>query len=300
MLCKNPYLAPGLVPYGCGQCVPCLVNRRRVWTHRLLLEQKDHDDSFFLTLTYDDDYLPRDGSLEPRELQLFIKRYRRSLHPHKIRFFAIGEYGETTLRPHYHLAVYGGKGCEKGITDVDRHGYCCDTCERVRGIWSRGIVHLGELNDSTATYLAGYVTKKLTKSCVKLDGKTPEFQRMSNRPGIGASFTWDVASAYLEHGLELKVVDVDNRLRHGKWKKPLGRYLTRRLRKQIGRDEKAPQEVLDKMDEQLRPLREEAAKNAPMGFKSLFFKAVLQREAMGRQAQIDARVRAANNRRTGI
>lgn len=74
----------------------------------------------------------------------------------------------------------------------------------------------------------------------RLEGRHPEFARMSLKPGIGGDFTWEIASTMLEFNLEKREGDVPSSLAHGTSRKGLGRYLTQRLRKQIGRDEKAP------------------------------------------------------------
>lgn len=52
--CKDPRLRHGILT-SCGQCLPCRVKYRRLWTHRCLLEQRMHSDSSFLTLTYSDE-----------------------------------------------------------------------------------------------------------------------------------------------------------------------------------------------------------------------------------------------------
>ena len=59
MLCSNPYMKDG-VSFGCGQCKGCRVNKRRQWTHRILLESMCHESSAFVTLTYDNDHLPKE------------------------------------------------------------------------------------------------------------------------------------------------------------------------------------------------------------------------------------------------
>lgn len=80
MLCKNPYMK-GVLAFGCGQCNPCRINRRRLWTHRIMLESLKHGDSSFVTLTYET--LPSDGSLVPKDLQNFMKYLRMRVSPKK-------------------------------------------------------------------------------------------------------------------------------------------------------------------------------------------------------------------------
>ena len=44
--------------------------------------------------------------LRKRDLQLFIKNLRSYLPEYEIRYFASGEYGPETFRPHFHLLLY--------------------------------------------------------------------------------------------------------------------------------------------------------------------------------------------------
>lgn len=85
---------------------------------------------------------------------------------------------------------------------------------------------------------------------------------MSLKPGIGADFVPEIASTLLQHNLEARLDDVPAALQHGKRQLPLGRYLRRKLREQIGRSPDAPQSTLDKVKEDLRPLRETAFDNS--------------------------------------
>lgn len=297
MICLNPYIAPGLKAYGCGQCMPCRVNKRRVWSHRILLEAHTHAANSFVTLTYSDENLPEDGSLVPSHVTLFLKRLRKSLGPQKVRYFAVGEYGDQTERPHYHLALFGVSPCNRVISAPDRDGYCCPGCERLRTLWGLGITHVGELNSQSAGYIAGYVTKKLTKADdERLQGRHPEFARMSLRPGIGAGFLWDVADSFLRFDLEKSSADVPTALRHGARKFPLGRYLTRRLRTYVGRVEQAPEEVTAALDATVQELRASAEAVAPNGQKGWYFKQAVIDASLGRARQIEARQKRSNRR----
>ena len=106
MVCKKPFTR-GVEAYGCGQCLPCRVNRRRIWTHRVLLEAIKSSESSFITLTYDDENLPENGSLCPSHVRDWLKRIRKKVEPRKLRYFLVGEYGDETKRPHYHVALFG-------------------------------------------------------------------------------------------------------------------------------------------------------------------------------------------------
>lgn len=73
---------------------------------------------------------------------------------------------------------------------------------------------------------------------------------------------WDVASTMLEFNLDQSETDVPVSLRHGSRELPLGRTLRNKLRRYLGREEKAPQSAIDEYQEKMRPLFE-AARNDP-------------------------------------
>lgn len=232
MLCSKPFRQGGL-EYGCGQCMPCRISRRRLWATRIQLEALCHDRSSFVTLTYSPEHLPSDDSLQPSDLQLFIKRLRRALEPRRIRFFAVGEYGERNSRPHYHLALFG----------VDR-----DDEAILHSTWAKGFVDVGDIQQESASYIAGYVTKKLTDSSDdRLNGRYPEFARMSLRPGIGATAIEEIMKVvYSSHGSKDVAVrgDVPDQIILMGKKVPLGRYLRQQLRDAYGISKKTPEAVL--------------------------------------------------------
>lgn len=186
-----------------------------------MLESLMHEHSWFVTLTYSDEHYPEDGSLRPRDLQLFMKRLREEVEPRKVRFFAVGEYGDTKLRAHYHLALFG-----------------LDDPSVVERAWRLGFVVIGPLTMQSAAYVCGYVTKKLTKrGDARLDGKYPEFARMSLRPGIGAGAV-DEIGRYCTTLQGSRVLtakgDVPGQVRWDSKKWPLGRYLMGKVRESAG------------------------------------------------------------------
>lgn len=140
-------------------------------------------------------------------------------------------------------------------------------------------------------YVAGYINKKMTRaSDPRLEGRRPEFARMSLRPGLGLGMMHDLASSLMEHSLEKTLVDVPAVLAHGRTNYPLGRYLRRKLRTFIGREANAPEEALSASKERLRPLRE-AAFLASKPFKTAILEA-----SEGRRIQIETHYRRRNRR----
>jgi len=89
----------------CGGCFGCRLSRASSWVARLYGESLSHEASSFLTLTYDDEHLPPFGGLRYEDLQETFRRMRRT--GLQFRFFAVGEYGDRTLRPHYHVLMFG-------------------------------------------------------------------------------------------------------------------------------------------------------------------------------------------------
>ncbi|UDN67851.1 replication initiator protein [robinz microvirus RP_147] len=191
--------------------------------------------SAFVTLTYSEDKLPLSiggiPTLEPTHLTKWLKRFRKTVYPRPLRTFHVGEYGDISERPHYHIAVFGLGCCSGGpvqinIKDGKVNKLClCEMCSVVRTTWGFGHIMVGSLTAQSSMYIAGYVVKGMTSSQdPRLDGRYREYARMSLFPGIGAHALKPVASA----------VNVSKRtlppgLRHGEKVYPLGRYIRRKL-----------------------------------------------------------------------
>lgn len=219
-MCSAPYRV-GVQEYGCGQCAPCRLNRRRLWTARLQCEARFFSSNSFVTLTYDNENVPSDGSLVPAHMRDFLKRLRRRIEPLKVRYYGVGEYGDRTERPHYHLVLFG-----------------LDAARVVESAWGLGRTHSGEVNEASCAYVAKYVQKAMTaKEDHRLRGRHPEFARMSLKPGIGRGIVDYIADfLFTEQGV-LNVIergDVPESVRIGGKAYPLGRYLRRCLRDAAG------------------------------------------------------------------
>lgn len=201
----------------CGKCLECRVQRTRQWADRCVLEAKQYKDNYFVTLTYDDSHLPDKNSLNPKDLQDFMKRLRKRFKGIKIRFFACGEYGDISWRPHYHLLLFNLPlhdlsyvFMHKDVVDIDLktgknvYGpYQIDLrppkanndlmfSKTIYDLWQyKGFISVGHVNFDTAAYVSQYINKKLDGNASKLYdelGIVAPFLRMSNRPGIGAKY----------------------------------------------------------------------------------------------------------------
>lgn len=220
------YDDPDNIELPCGRCQGCRLDKSRAWADRCLLELQYHKHSVFVTLTYNDAYVPKsfyygsDGesehlsyTLRKRDFQLFMKRLRKAFSEQKIRFFAAGEYGENTARPHYHAILFGlqlddlvpYQKTEQGfwyyhsesLQNVWSHRYCADDCNLFSGgsrLEPLGEVVVADVSWETCAYTARYCLKKLNgedAEAYRRFGVEPPFTLMSRRPGIGGQYFED-------------------------------------------------------------------------------------------------------------
>jgi hypothetical protein len=186
----------------CGWCTGCRLEYSRQWAVRCVHEASLHEDNSFLTLTYDDDSLPHDGSVNKRDVQLFMKRLRREIEPKKISFYACGEYGEKMDRPHYHICIFGYDFPDKQVRKAryrfgSKKGFWTAkpdcvlfVSKQVRKLWPYGFHSIGELTFESAGYTARYATKKVggKEKDTWYEGKRSEFSLMSRSPAIGKNW----------------------------------------------------------------------------------------------------------------
>lgn len=172
----------------CGRCVGCVQDRANEWAMRCEHEAKLYRYNWFVTLTYDDANLPPGGSLQPKDLQDFWKRLRKS--GTDVRYFACGEYGEQFQRPHYHALCFNF--CPPDLVARRRamDGSVVYESKSLTEIWGLGRVQVDEFSAAAAQYVTNYVRKKVigSDSEAHYNGRVREFQVMSRRPGIGAGF----------------------------------------------------------------------------------------------------------------
>lgn len=149
----------------CGYCITCQEEKARQWAVRIHHEAQMHESNSFVTLSYDDEHLPPNNSLRFDDLYGFWKRLRTHLkrkHEAKLKFFAAGEYGDLTQRPHYHACIFGQDFTE-GATRVRGGDQPLWTCAWLANLWGHGFVAVGQLTFETARYTASYVVKKLVQ-----------------------------------------------------------------------------------------------------------------------------------------
>lgn len=195
---KESHLNGEALHIACGQCTGCRIDRSKQWAVRILHEKEQHDECVFITLTYDDDHLPEDGSLNHKHFQDFMKRLRFKFKNKRIRFYMAGEYGSKLGRPHYHAILFGVDFKDKvTFGDPKKNHYVSAT---LQDLWGMGYTQVGNVTYGSAAYVARYIMKKITgeqaeNHYYQFDETTgeawklkPEYNCMSRRPGIASSW----------------------------------------------------------------------------------------------------------------
>lgn len=182
----------------CGQCIGCRVAHNEAWAVRLVHEAQTSTRSSFVTVTYDRQHLPRDRSLHLEHWQKFVRSIRKRIGP--LRYYMCGEYGDEHLRPHWHACIFGQDFSFDWKHWRTRNGVTLYYSPKLEEIWGRGFVSIGEMNYSTARYVARYSLKKRDRETDRLmysriDRDTgeiyevrPEFSTMSRKPGLGQAW----------------------------------------------------------------------------------------------------------------
>jgi len=176
-------------------------------------EAQMHTQNCFITLTYNDDHLPSDQSLHHRDFQLFFKRLRKKYEHLKIRYYMAGEYGENYGRPHFHACIFGWQPSDlkpwKKTGDSQLY-----RSQELESLWvdnngnSIGFTSVGSVTFESAAYVARYIMQKqnserlnpttgkpynavydyINEKTGEIIKKTPEYNKMSLKPGIGANW----------------------------------------------------------------------------------------------------------------
>ena len=217
---SNPdeYYNSDYIDIPCGNCIGCRIDYSRQWALRCVLESYYHEATMFLTITYDDDNVPHSSyvddltgevkdvlTLNPDDFRNFMKRlryYYKTYYDKELRFYACGEYGSQTLRPHYHAIVFGLKLDDLRLVKQSGTGNNLYESPLVSKAWKKGFVLLSESNFDTCAYTARYVMKKRKGKDADEYGKfniVPEFVRMSRNGGIGLQYYNDHKHEIYEH-----------------------------------------------------------------------------------------------------
>lgn len=193
----------------CGKCLGCRLDYARDWAVRCKHELLFHDQACFVTLTFDDDHLPKKG-VEKSDLQDFFKRLRSRLaynnhDPPALSYLACGEYGSRTFRPHYHAIIFGWcpSDCKYFFTDSGSKSNVYKSDE-LQSLWKFGFVTVGlDVSYECCNYVARYVVKKQTQeeiSDVFFEKNNKPFLLSSRRPALGRRYLERYSEEVLRSG----------------------------------------------------------------------------------------------------
>lgn len=230
-----------------------------------------------MTLTYAPEHLPPGGTLIPEHLSGFVKRVRARIGlAQSLRFFGVGEYGDRTQRPHYHLIVFG-----LGV------GYA----STFKACWRFGSVDVRELSSNFCTYICGYIVKGMRgRADLRLGGRYPEFVRSSRRPGIGALAVDALVDSFTRPGGVEAIRqegDIPYSLRRGSKLVPFDRYMRTKVREALGYEKRDFKDTACGISQaaRLRLMREDLSLDEVKGSLSRTDKMGQRLSVMGRAAR---------------
>lgn len=162
---SHKFHASELFPIACKSCIGCRLHHSREWAIRCTHENQMHEDSSFLTLTYNDDNLPKNNTLLLKDMQDFFKKLRRHFNYRgqkaKFRYMYCGEYGDTTNRPHYHILLFGLDFQDKELHKLLNGGHRLYISPTLDKVWGKGHTYIGSVTFESAAYVARYIDKKV-------------------------------------------------------------------------------------------------------------------------------------------
>lgn len=208
--------------YPCGKCLYCKHKKMLEWAFRIMYETKVQDQAWFCTFTYADEHLPvivprlkriirgklalgLKGKLIPTLLRKDYDNLKKRLHKAKKgnKYFGLGEYGEESLRPHYHMIIWNMSK------------------EQIESCWTKGWTTVTPVTIHRAKYVAKYSMKdeQIKPDPLALD----PFRTMSRgnhlnpKNGIGIQYVEDMKKYHKEN-----LNDIG---KFGDWKVSIPRYL---------------------------------------------------------------------------
>ncbi len=184
----------GYMPFPCGKCPACVRRRVSGWAFRLNKQSEQSNSAHFVTLTYNDEHIKKTKNgfetLVKKDVQDFFKRLRK-LTKQKISYYAVGEYGDTGERPHYHIILFNA------------NPKIVENAWKLNDI-TLGNVHFGDVGDASVGYTLKYISKDRKIPQFNGDDRQKEFALMSK--GLGAGYlTENMVKWHTKGNIENKV-----------------------------------------------------------------------------------------------
>lgn len=211
-------LIDAFISVPCGKCEVCRSRVVRDWVTRCICETSTSNYiPFFVTLTYNNDFVPVQG-VDKTHIQKFFKRLRMSVG--SLRYIVCSEYGKNTLRPHYHAVIWFDRSFSS----------CSDILHIIEDAWSEYNFKLRQYVPFGFVYVRPcdtggfrYTCKYLYKTSVVPYGCNETFFLSSRRPAIGRNWIDANKAIYLKH-IDLNDVSVFNRCENSLYNAPLPSY----------------------------------------------------------------------------
>lgn len=195
----------------CGRCHRCLINKKEDWTFRIWQEWRHAETANFITLTYDENHVPIADftpTLNKPDLSGFIKRLKKRQSyllqtkymdldqtKWKLRYFACGEYGTKTDRPHYHIIMFN---------------LLPELLEKIGEVWTDGQIQVErKIGKGAIAYTAKYVMKR--QKDVDDDTKEKPFTLTSRNPFLGYQYVSDENRLYHLKNRSLAVLNFNHK-----------------------------------------------------------------------------------------
>lgn len=213
MRCYKPILLKIGEQVPCNRCYACRYNRTAQWSFRIQEEERRSSSSYFVTLTYSPENLPRcpkgRPTLRKQDMIKFMKRLRKltTASGQKLKYYLVGEYGSQTGRPHYHAIIMNATEAQiKMAYHLDGK--------------ILGHLHFGDVQSASVGYTLKYMLKDYRRKYS--DTRQPTFSIMSK--GLGLSYLTDEIIKWYHSDLSRSYVQLT-----GGVKVPLPRYFKLRI-----------------------------------------------------------------------
>lgn len=188
-MCYSPIMLPTGVFTACRECLRCKDKVVNDWVGRCTAEARTATKTVCMTLTYGPDeqgnkVYKNTELLVLRDLQLFFKSIRNA--GHKVRYFAVGEYGKEKGRAHWHVILFF-KSKPPKFPHPDKDGRIWIKH------WRHGHINLDTMVNTlkAVRYAAKYLQKE--ESQIKMT--------YSTNPALGAEYFASLAIDFAKQGI---------------------------------------------------------------------------------------------------
>lgn len=187
-MCIRPNRLPNGVEVACRKCWQCIENRVNDWVGRCIAETETARAASSITLTYGRDAdgkedHERAAVLTYSDVQKYVKLLRR--HGYPCRYFAVGEYGSTKGRAHWHVMLFWQGPVPPHTTEerfLERH-------------WPHGWSYWEQPTPAAIRYVCKYIMKDMGQE------ERQGHLAMSKKPPLGAAYFEQLAARYVVQGL---------------------------------------------------------------------------------------------------